>query len=146
MLKQKENSPLSFDKQAILIYAGIKGYLDTVSITDVILYEQKIYDKMRVLRFQSFFVIRELIWKFGKWKTKEILILLYLLARWAEPGAVVLIDEPDLYLHPSLVNGLLSSLEKLVADIGGQLIITSHQPEIWQRYEASGKRIELGCT
>lgn len=46
MLKQKENSPLSFDKQAILIYAGIKGYLDTVSITDVILYEQKIYDKL----------------------------------------------------------------------------------------------------
>lgn len=46
MLKQKENSPLSFDKQAILIYAGIKGYLDTVSITDVVTYEQKLYDKL----------------------------------------------------------------------------------------------------
>jgi hypothetical protein len=76
----------------------------------------------------------------------QVLILLYLLARWAEPGAVVLIDEPDLYLHPSLVNGLLSSLEKLVTDIGGQLMITSHQPDIWQRYEASGKRIELGAN
>lgn len=76
----------------------------------------------------------------------QVLILLYLLARWAEKGAVILIDEPDLYLHPSLVNGLLSSLEKLVADIGGQLIITSHQPDIWQRYEASGKRIELGSA
>ena len=76
----------------------------------------------------------------------QVLILLYLLSRWAEQGAVVLIDEPDLYLHPSLVNGLLSSLEKLVADIGGQLIITSHQPDIWQRYEASGKRIELGSA
>jgi len=30
--------------------------------------------------------------------------------------------------------------------IGGQLIITSHQPDIWQRYEASGKRIELGSA
>jgi hypothetical protein len=49
-------------------------------------------------------------------------------------------------LHPSLVNGLLSSLEKLVTDIGGQLMITSHQPDIWQRYEASGKRIELGAN
>lgn len=76
----------------------------------------------------------------------QVLILLYLLSRWAEQGAVVLIDEPDLYLHPSLVGGLLSSLEKLVKDLNGQLIITSHLPEIWQRYEASGKRIELGTA
>lgn len=75
----------------------------------------------------------------------QVLIMLYLLARWAEKGTVVLIDEPDLYLHPSLVGGLLSSLENLVKDLDGQLIITSHQPEIWQRYEASGKRIELGA-
>lgn len=76
----------------------------------------------------------------------QVLILLYLLSRWAERGAVVMIDEPDLYLHPSLVGGLLSSLEKLVRDLDGQLIITSHQPEIWRRYEASGKRIELGAA
>lgn len=73
----------------------------------------------------------------------QVLILLYLLARWAEKGAVVLIDEPDLYLHPSLVSSFLASLEKLVKDFGGQLLITSHSPEIWQRYEASGVRIEL---
>jgi len=30
--------------------------------------------------------------------------------------------------------------------LNGQLIITSHLPEIWQRYEASGKRIELGTA
>ena len=75
----------------------------------------------------------------------QVLILIYLLARWAEEGCVVMIDEPDLYLHPSLVNSMLASLEKLVADKNGQLLITSHQPEIWQRYEASGKRIELGA-
>lgn len=34
--------------------------------------EQKIYDIARTLRFQSFFLIRELIWKIGKWKTKEL--------------------------------------------------------------------------
>lgn len=75
----------------------------------------------------------------------QVLILIYLLARWAEEGCVVLIDEPDLYLHPSLVSVMLANLEKLVAEKNGQLIITSHQPEIWQRYEASGKRIELGA-
>lgn len=75
----------------------------------------------------------------------QVLILIYLLARWAEEGCVVLIDEPDLYLHPSLVSVMLANLEKLVAEKHGQLIMTSHQPEIWQRYEASGKRIELGA-
>lgn len=73
----------------------------------------------------------------------QVLILIYVLARWAENGAIVLIDEPDLYLHPSLVTGLLANLENLVGDLGGQLLITSHQPEIWHRYETSGKRIEL---
>lgn len=75
----------------------------------------------------------------------QVLILLFLLSRWAEKGSVVLIDEPDLYLHPSLVGGMLASLEKLVADLDGQLIITSHSVDIWRRYEASGKRIELGA-
>lgn len=74
----------------------------------------------------------------------QVLILLFLLSRWAEKGAVILIDEPDLYLHPSLVSGMLASLEKLANDLDGQLIITSHAVDIWRRYEASGKRIELG--
>jgi energy-coupling factor transporter ATP-binding protein EcfA2 len=73
----------------------------------------------------------------------QSLILIYFVTRWAEEGCVVLIDEPDLYLHPSLVNSLLSSLEKIVSDKQGQLMITSHQPEIWERYERSGKRVEL---
>jgi predicted ATPase len=73
----------------------------------------------------------------------QVLILIYLISRWAEKGCVVMIDEPDLYLHPSLVSGLLASLEKLVSELDGQLIITSHQPDIWHRYESSGKRIEL---
>ena len=46
MLKQKENTPLSFDKQAVMIYAGIKGYLDNVQLSDVSIYEQKLYDKL----------------------------------------------------------------------------------------------------
>jgi energy-coupling factor transporter ATP-binding protein EcfA2 len=76
----------------------------------------------------------------------QVLILLFLVAHWAEPGAVVLIDEPDLYLHPSLVGGLLASLEELVAKLDGQLIITSHQPDVWLRYEAAGRRVELGAA
>ncbi|MGU5526916.1 AAA family ATPase [Aeromonas caviae] len=73
----------------------------------------------------------------------QVLILVYLISRWLQPGGIVLIDEPDLYLHPSLVSGLLANLERLVAERQGQLIITSHSVDIWQRYEQQGLRIEL---
>ncbi len=71
----------------------------------------------------------------------QVLIQLYLINRWMEKGGIALIDEPDLYLHPSLVAGFLASLEKMVADRQGQLIITSHVPEVWSRYEALGQRV-----
>ncbi|MCE5164302.1 AAA family ATPase [Plesiomonas sp. PI-19] len=73
----------------------------------------------------------------------QVLILVYLISRWLQPGGIVLIDEPDLYLHPSLVSGLLANLERLVAGKQGQLILTSHSIDIWQRYEQQGLRIEL---
>lgn len=73
----------------------------------------------------------------------QVLIQLYLINRWLEKGGIALIDEPDLYLHPSLVSGFLAQLEKMVADRQGQLIITSHVPEVWNRYEALGSRILL---
>jgi F-type H+-transporting ATPase subunit alpha len=46
MLKQKENNPISFHKQAILIYAGINGYLDTLNIKDVFAYEEMLYERL----------------------------------------------------------------------------------------------------
>lgn len=75
----------------------------------------------------------------------QVLILIYVLMRWAEKGAIVLIDEPDLYLHPSLNSMMLSTIESLVKALNGQLIITSHAADIWERYENHGKRIELNA-
>ncbi len=34
--------------------------------------EQKFYDKLRSLRFRSFFLVRELIWKITNWRTEEL--------------------------------------------------------------------------
>lgn len=73
----------------------------------------------------------------------QVLIQLYEIDRWLEKGGIALIDEPDLYLHPSLISGFFARLEKMVADRHGQLIITSHVPEVWSRYEALGQRIML---
>ena len=74
----------------------------------------------------------------------QVLILLYQISRWMEKGGVVLIDEPDLYLHPSLIAPMLTRLERMVQERGGQLIISSHVPEVWARYEAIGHRVLLG--
>ncbi len=74
----------------------------------------------------------------------QVLIQLYLLHRWLEPGGIVLIDEPDLHLHPSLIPGFLASVESLVEKKQAQLLITSHVPDIWNRYESVGQRISLG--
>lgn len=74
---------------------------------------------------------------------RQVLIQLYMVERWMEKGGVVLIDEPDLYLHPSLIAGFLAQLEKMVAERNGQLIITSHVPEVWERYESRGMRVQM---
>jgi energy-coupling factor transporter ATP-binding protein EcfA2 len=73
----------------------------------------------------------------------QVLIQLYVISRWMEQGGIALIDEPDLYLHPSLIPTFLARLEKMVADRQGQLIITSHVPDVWSRYEALGHRERL---
>jgi ABC-type glutathione transport system ATPase component len=46
----------------------------------------------------------------------------------------VLIDEPDLYLDVSLSNAFVNHLKRMVAEQKGQLIITSHSPEVWQYF------------
>ncbi len=74
----------------------------------------------------------------------QVLILLYLVKRWLERGGIVLIDEPDLHLHPSLISGFLARLESIVKKKNGQLLITSHLPELWSRYDTGGQRISLG--
>ena len=46
MLKQKENSPLPFYKQAVLLYAGIKWYLDRLELNQISTFEAMLYDKL----------------------------------------------------------------------------------------------------
>ena len=46
MLKQMENNPISFHKQAVMMYAGINGYLDTLAVNQVATYEKSLYEKI----------------------------------------------------------------------------------------------------
>ena len=44
LLKQKQYSPVSTEKQVALIYAGTKGYLDEVAKDRLTEFEEKFYD------------------------------------------------------------------------------------------------------
>ena len=75
---------------------------------------------------------------------RQVLMQLYLVSRWLQTGGVVLLDEPDLHLHPSLVDPFVARLKALVAERNGQLFLTSHSPMLWDYCEARGLRIKLG--
>jgi ABC-type lipoprotein export system ATPase subunit len=74
----------------------------------------------------------------------QVMIQLYMVSRWLQKGGLVLIDEVDLHLHPSLLQRFLDNLEALVRERNGQLLLTSHNPTVWDRYERKAHRIKLG--
>lgn len=72
------------------------------------------------------------------------LTLLIRIARGLRPGGVLLLDEPEMHLHPAQLLGFLEILERLVLDGGGQVILSSHAPQVWNRYRSLGLCVELG--
>jgi energy-coupling factor transporter ATP-binding protein EcfA2 len=75
---------------------------------------------------------------------RQVFIFVTMLHRWLREGGLVLIDEPDLHLHPSLRGALLSRLQRIVAKQQGQLLITSQSERLWKDYKRPPERIELG--
>jgi predicted ATPase len=74
---------------------------------------------------------------------RSVLINLAMVARWLGPGGIVLLDEPELHQHLSLMRGSVAVLETEVARRGGQLIVASHAPEVWDHFRATGVVIDL---
>jgi AAA15 family ATPase/GTPase len=75
---------------------------------------------------------------------RHVLVVLFNVLRWTRPGGIVMLDDPDLFLHPSLVTSLLSVVEGIVFRRDGQLIITSHNKDLWRRCDNLGKEIIIG--
>lgn len=46
LLKQPVNSPIPFYKQVVAIYAGTKGFLDTLPVDQILPFEQALYNKL----------------------------------------------------------------------------------------------------
>lgn len=75
---------------------------------------------------------------------RQVFIFVAMLRRWLRPGGLVLIDEPELHLHPSWRETLFDWLRQLVRERSGQLIITSQSARLWKQLERDSERIELG--
>lgn len=77
---------------------------------------------------------------------KQIIALLSFADRWLRPGGVLLIDEPDLHLHPSVTMQLVDALRQIVKQRDGQMLFTSHSPEVWRDFQREEEQINLGLN
>lgn len=61
---------------------------------------------------------------------KQIVLILGEIQRRLRPGGLLLIDEPEIHLHPRWQRLLVHALTKLCADYDAQMILTTHSEEI----------------
>lgn len=74
---------------------------------------------------------------------RSVLINLVTMVRGLARGGVVLLDEPELHQHLSLMRGSMAVLERVVQGLDGQLLVASHAPEVWDHFRPTGAFIEL---
>jgi ABC-type transport system involved in cytochrome c biogenesis ATPase subunit len=74
---------------------------------------------------------------------QQALILVAFARRWLKPGGILLVDEPDLYMHPSWIEQIVRLLSNLAHDRGGQFLFTSHSPTLWENFSRDAERIRM---
>ncbi len=75
---------------------------------------------------------------------RQMLLLIVYTVGFLRNGGIVLIDEPDLHIHISMIPQLLETLELVVRERGGQLIVASHSQLVWDWFSREEEQIELG--
>lgn len=58
--------------------------------------------------------------------------------------SILLVDEPDLHLHLSMVKQLLQTLDYVCQERYCQLIVSSHSERVWDFFGRADEQIELG--
>ena len=61
---------------------------------------------------------------------KQLTLLLLEIARRMNPGRIVMIDEPEVSLHPTWQRALIYALRSLAQQYDGQVILATHSQEI----------------
>jgi ABC-type lipoprotein export system ATPase subunit len=74
---------------------------------------------------------------------RQMLLLVGFVVAFLRPGGIVLLDEPDLHIHIAMVTQLMETLEHVVRERNGQLIVASHSQLVWEWFARDEERIEL---
>jgi hypothetical protein len=74
---------------------------------------------------------------------RQMLLLVGFVVAFLRPGGIVLLDEPDLHIHIALVTQLLETLEMVVKERQGQIIVASHSQLVWDWFSREEERVEL---
>lgn len=61
---------------------------------------------------------------------KQLALLLIEIMRRIVHGSIILIDEPEISLHPTWQRGLVVALDKIIEQYDAQVIMATHSPEI----------------
>lgn len=61
---------------------------------------------------------------------KQIVLLLVEILRRIALGSVILLDEPEISLHPAWQRGLMAALDKIIEQYDAQVILATHSLEI----------------
>jgi ABC-type branched-subunit amino acid transport system ATPase component len=73
---------------------------------------------------------------------RQMLLLIAYTAAFLREGGIVLIDDPDLHIHVSMVSQLIETLESVIQERSGQLIVASHSSLVWDWFCREEERIE----
>ncbi len=75
---------------------------------------------------------------------RTVLINLSMILRWLAPGGIVLLDEPELHQHLSLMRRSLSAMAQIVdEEFHGQIFVASHAPEVWDYFRRTDAIVDL---
>jgi energy-coupling factor transporter ATP-binding protein EcfA2 len=75
---------------------------------------------------------------------RQILLLVGFAVAFLRPGGIVLLlDEPDLHIHIGMVDQLLETMERVVQERKGQLIVASHSVRVWEWFARPEEQIDL---
>ena len=61
---------------------------------------------------------------------RQLVLLLVEISRHIKPGSLILIDEPEISLHPAWQRGLMAALDKIIEQYDAQVILATHSLEI----------------
>lgn len=76
---------------------------------------------------------------------RQMLLLVGFVVAFLRPGGIVLLDEPDLHIHIAMVDQLMETMERVVQERNGQLIVASHSVRVWEWFAREEERIELSA-